>query len=54
MEQAIRDTKDNKFPTVFYRKNNKEWLVTTRLDDYMQLYNEYYSSMKLKEKELKK
>lgn len=54
MEQAIRDTKDNKFPTVFHRKNNKEWLVTTRLDDYMQLYNEYYSSMKLKEKELKK
>ena len=50
IEQAIRDTKDNKYPTVFHRKNNKKWLVTMRLDDWINLYNEYYSSMKLKER----
>lgn len=49
IEQAVRDTKDNKFPTVFHRKNRKDWLVTMRLDDWIQLYREYYSSMRLKE-----
>lgn len=50
IEQAIRDTKDNKFPTVFHRKNRKNWLVTMKLDDWIQLYNEYFSSMKLLER----
>lgn len=51
MEQAIRDTKDGKFPTIFHRKNNKKWLVTMELSDWIKLYNEYYSSMKLAERE---
>ena len=51
MEQSKRDTKGNKNPTVFHRKNNKKWLVTMELEDWIKLYNEYYSSMKLKEKE---
>lgn len=51
MEQAIRDTKDNKIPTVFHRKNGKKWLVTMRLEDFIKLYNEYYSSKKLVELE---
>lgn len=51
IEQAVRDTKDNKFPTVFHRKNRKDWLVTMRLDDWMQMYNEYYSGRKIKEYE---
>lgn len=37
MEQAKRDCKENT-PTVFHRKNNKEWLVTMRLDDWIELY----------------
>ena len=50
IEQAVRDTKDNKFPTVFHRKNRKDWLVTMKLDDWIKLYGEYYSSMKLEER----
>lgn len=46
MLQAKRDSKDKK-PAVFHRKNNQKWLVTMELDDWIQLYNEYYSSMKL-------
>lgn len=51
IEQAVRDTKDDKFPTVFHRKNRKDWLVTMPLSNWIKLYNEYYSSMKLKERE---
>ena len=50
MEQAVRDTKDNKLPAVFHRKNRKDWLVTMRMDDFMKIYNEYYSSLKLAER----
>ena len=51
MEQAKRDSKDNQLPAVFHRKNNKKWKVTMELGDWIKLYNEYYSSMKLKERE---
>ena len=51
IEQAVRDTKDDKIPTVFHRKNRKDWLVTMKLDDFMKIYNEYYSSMKLAERD---
>ena len=53
MNQAIRDSLASNrtaFPTVFHKKNYKGLLVTMRFDDWIQLYNEYYSSMKLKEK----
>ena len=53
IEQAVRDTRDNKFPTVFHRKNRKDWLVTMKLDNWIQLYGEYYSSMKLEERGIK-
>ena len=49
MEQSKRDSKEGQSPAVFHRKNNKKWLVTMELDDFMKLYNEYYSSNKLKE-----
>jgi Holliday junction resolvase len=48
MEQAQRDSKEN-IPAVFHRKNNKKWKVTVYLDDFMKLYNEYYSGRKLEE-----
>lgn len=51
MEQAKRDSKGNQLPAVFHRKNNKKWKVTMYLDDWIKLYNEYYSSKKLKERE---
>ena len=50
MEQAKRDSKDNQLPAVFHRKNNKKWKVTMELEDWIKLYNEYYSSIKLKER----
>ena len=49
IEQAIRDTKDDKFPAVFHRKNRKAWLVTMPLQYWIQIYNEYYSGRKMEE-----
>lgn len=42
MEQAKRDCK-NGLPAVFHRRNGKQWKVTMYLDDWMQIYSEYYS-----------
>lgn len=33
VDQAVRDSKGQKVPAVFHRKNHKPWLVTVRLDD---------------------
>ena len=52
MNQAIRDnflSDREAFPTVFHKKNFQELMVTMRFKDWIQLYNEYYSSMKLEE-----
>ena len=38
MSQAISDAKDEEKPVVFHRKNNESWLVTMRLDDWVELY----------------
>lgn len=54
MNQAMLDNlKSDRqaFPTVFHKKNYHELLVTMRFDDWIRLYNEYYSSKKLEEKE---
>lgn len=54
MQQAIHDSNANrkgKFPTVFHRKNRGKWQVTMLFDDWIQLYDSYYSDMKLKERE---
>ena len=47
MDQAKRDAREDEFPAVFHRKNNCEWLVTMRFDDWMQLYREWLLSMEL-------
>lgn len=39
--QSKRDAKKDEIPTVFHRKNNSEWLVTIRLDDFMKIYREW-------------
>ncbi len=49
--QAKQDRKEGQFPTVFHRKNRSNWLVTMELQDWINLYNEYYSSKKLEEKQ---
>lgn len=41
MAQAKNDARENEFPTVFHRRNNSEWLVVMRLDDWMEIYREW-------------
>lgn len=41
MLQAVRDRKPNEYPAVFHRKNNREWLVTMKLADWINLYREW-------------
>lgn len=45
MAQAIHDAKDGKLPAVFHRRNHSEWLVTMRLQDWMDLYKEYFETV---------
>ena len=46
MTQAINDANGGDLPTVFHRKNREPWLVTMRLDDWMELYNQYNATLK--------
>ncbi len=43
MKQAITEAQKRKdgIPTVFHRKNREEWLVTMRLEDWIDLYGEW-------------
>lgn len=41
MAQAIHDARPGELPAVFSRKNNCDWLVTMRLDDWIQIYTEF-------------
>lgn len=38
MEQAERDAREDEIPAVFTRKNNKNWLVCMKLEDFIELY----------------
>ena len=38
MAQSKSDARSYEMPTVFHRKNDCEWLVTMRLDDWMTMY----------------
>ncbi len=40
MAQSIRDARDGEVPTVMHRRNQKGWLVTMRLDDFLELIKE--------------
>ena len=48
MEQAKRDAKNDDKPAVFHRKNRCNWLVTMELDEFMQLYDGYVNSERVK------
>lgn len=41
MEQSKRDARTGEMPTVFHRMDRSEWLVTMRLEDWIQLYKEW-------------
>lgn len=38
MNQAINDAKDGDKPMVFHRKNRTPWLVTMRLEDFVEIW----------------
>ena len=38
VEQAINDSEPLELPAVFHRQNNKDWLVTMPLNDWLLLY----------------
>lgn len=39
--QAERDKKDGEIPVVFHKKNNHDWLVTMKIDDWVKIYREF-------------
>jgi len=43
--QAINDARPNEKPAVFHRKNYYEWLVTMRLEDWIELYREWSNGL---------
>lgn len=54
MFQASRDAKMSDrfaYPAVFHKKSHEGLLVTMKFDDWINLYNSFYSDMKLKESE---
>lgn len=51
MYQARKDAEKNQLPAVFHRRNRESWKVTMELEDWIQLYNEFYSSKKIEEME---
>lgn len=38
MKQSENDARLGEIPTVMHRKNNKKWLVTMSLDDWLEMY----------------
>lgn len=38
MKQAVRDADNAEAPAVFHRKNRERWLVTMRLEDWIEMY----------------
>lgn len=40
MSQAVHDAREGETPAVFHRKNNCDWLVTLRFEDFMRLYGD--------------
>lgn len=53
MGQVVGDSAASEreaMPTIFHKKSREALLVTMRFADWIKLYSEYYSSMKLKER----
>lgn len=39
--QAISDAREGEIPIVAHRKNNSDWVMIMRLDDFMEIYREW-------------
>lgn len=48
IDQAKRDAKNGDKPAVFHRKNRCNWLVTMELDEFMEIYEGYMTSERIK------
>ena len=48
MAQAERDRNSREKPAVFHRKNNCKWLVTMKLEDFMEIYREYEAGTEIR------
>lgn len=44
IDQAKRDARKGELPTVFHKKNRKEWLVTMPLIEWIKLYKAFHKS----------
>lgn len=42
IDQAKRDARKGELPTVFHKKNRKEWLVTMPLIEWIKLYKAFH------------
>ena len=49
MQQAKRDNKSRKLIAVFHKRSYEDLLVTMDFESWADLYDSYYSDMKLKE-----
>ena len=49
--QATRDARLGEIPIVMHRKNNDEWFVTLRFEDFMTFYTEWEAGRALRETE---
>lgn len=41
IDQAVRDAREGELPAVFHRKNDCPWLVTMKLEDWIEIYKEF-------------
>lgn len=41
IDQAKRDANNDKFPCVFHKRNNHEWVVIMLFDNWIELYREW-------------
>lgn len=41
VDQSVRDAREGELPAVFHRKNDCPWLVTMKLEDWIEIYKEF-------------
>lgn len=46
MDQCHRDKKDDELGIVAHRKNNKDWIISMKFDDWMEIYKRYLTTTK--------
>ena len=51
LDQSIRDAKEDEIPVVMHKKNYCPWLVTLRLEDFMEIYREWEAGRWLTKRE---